>query len=432
MKTTVTMSDEFKKRLYPRLPKIADEFGTAVNVLDEVGIKQSLSDFIDGAKKAGVEGYKQFFAVKATPFPYVLRKVNEAGGGFDCSSITEVLLAREAGALPEDIMFTSNNTTTEEFEVAMSEGGCIMNLDDISFLDHPNFQDKVPETMCFRINPGSLRQDDSVIGIPEEAKYGIMVSEIEEAYTRARAMGVKHFGMHTMICSNDLDYKNLIKTTKMLMGFVKDLNKATGIKINFINLGGGIGIPYKHEDKPFELKKLWNQIAELQADYETNTGEKLNIYTECGRAITGLHGVLVNRAINRKQIYQEHIGVQCAMPALMRPAMYGAYHHIEVVDFLGRLIDSDFAPCRKVSVVGPICENCDRLATGRLLPVIKVGEKDGDFIIVHCTGAHSTAMGFNYNGRTRPGTIMLKEDGDIVWVEMPETITDLLARTRSL
>lgn len=429
---TVTMSNSFKNRLYPRLPEIAERFGIAVNVLDEVGIRETLETMNREALNAGIIGYKEFFAVNTAPFPVVLRIVKEMGCGFDCNSEIDVLLAREAGAEVGDIMFTPNNTTAGEFEVTMDESDSVINLDDVSFLEHPIFDEYVPDTLCFRINPGPLRKDDSVISIPEEAKYGIMVSEINEACTRARSLGAKKFGIQTMICSNNFDYKNLLKTTEMLLGFVQKLRNNTGIHISFINIRACIGIPYKPTDRPFDLVKLFQGIAKLQRDFKAESRRDIDIYTGCGRCVTAPHGVFVNRAINRKMTYQEHIGIHTTIPSLMRPTMCDVYHHIEVVDRHGRLIDVEIAPKRVVNIVGPICENCDRLATQRELPFIHVGEEDGDFVVTHSTGAHSAATGFNHNGRPRPGTIMLRADNQIEWVEKPETIEDLLRRTRGL
>jgi diaminopimelate decarboxylase len=238
------MSNEFKKRLYHRLPEIGQEFGQSIIVLDEVGIRNTVREMIDGAAAAGIKGYKEYFAVKAAPYPFVLRIIKEEGGGFDCSSPIEVMLAREAGALPEDIMFTSNNTTTEEFNIALDEGGSIVNLDDISFLDHPVIQDFTPETMCFRINPGPLRKDDSVIGIPEEAKYGIMVSEISEAYRRAQEMGVKEFGIHTMICSSDNFALSLSLSSDYYITWVGSFDSFT----NAVLFGGTDDITFTNAD----------------------------------------------------------------------------------------------------------------------------------------------------------------------------------------
>ncbi len=422
------MSPDFTNRLSMKLPEIARDFGTPVHVYDEIGIRQTLQFMEDEAEKNQIRGFKEFFAVKALPVPAILRIVKEYGFGFDCSSIPEVILAREAGAEPEDIMFTSNNTTTAEFECALSDGGCILNLDDVSFLAHPIWQSwNFPETICFRINPGPLRQDESVIGRPEEAKYGIMVSQITEAYRKARAMGAKIFGMHTMICSNDLEYRHMVDTVEMLVDFVIKLEKETGIKISFINMGGGMGIPYRPEQDPFYMTSLFRWIGIIQKGLPF----ELKIFMESGRYVTGPHGVFVNRAINRKEIYRNYVGVQCAMPGLMRPAMYGAYHHITVYDKNGDKKNNPWG--HPVNIVGSICENCDRLTeSARDLPYIHVGEDDGDFVVAEDCGAHSAAMGFNYNGRARPGAVMIRSVGSIVMVVRPETVDQLLERTRGL
>lgn len=261
-----------------------------------------------------------------------------------------------------------------------------------------------------------------------------MLSQITEAYTRSREMGATTFGMHTMICSNDLNYENMIKTIRMLIDLSIKLKKETGISISFINMGGGIGIPYKPDDKEFDLEKLVRWMKIIQNGLAGTMSPIPDFYMESGRYMTGPHGFLVNRAINRKDTYQTHVGVQCAMPGLMRPAMYDAYHHIDVVSNDGKLVTfgvNDRHP-KTVNIVGPICENCDRLATQRSLPEIHVGEETGDFIVTHNCGAHAAAMGFNYNGRPRPGAVLFKEDKSFELVVRPETDSDLLARTAGL
>ena len=344
-------------------------------------------------------------------------------------------MAREAGAEGDDIMFTSNNTTFEEFSTALDSPESIINFDDISFLDKPYWGSDIdfPETVSFRINPGKAHQGGDFIGKPEESKYGIMINQINEAYTEAKKMGAKKFGMHTMLCSNDLNFHNVADTIRMLIKFAINLNGQTGIKLSFINIGGGMGIPYKSGDDSFKMDHLLETISSLQKSLPFH----MDFYMESGRYVAGPHGVLVNRAINRKDTYQTHVGVETAMPGLMRPAMYGAYHEISVVDSKSgkdkaEVLDIPKEMWNKVNVVGGICENCDRLATDRSLPPIRVGEIDGDFIVTADCGAYAAAMGFNYNGRTRPKGLLLREDGKVVLVVREEIVSDLLSRTEGL
>ncbi len=425
------MSQDFVNTLSSKLPEIARDFGTPCHVYDEAGIRKTLEFMKGEAEKCGVKNFKEFFAVKALPVPAILRIVKEYGFGFDCSSEVEVILAREAGARPEDIMFTSNNTKTAEFELALSEGGCILNLDDVSFLYHSIWDSmEFPETICFRVNPGDLLKGDgaqlSMSG--SDAKYGIMVSQINEAYQIAQEKGAKTFGMHTMVCSNDLEYRHMVDTIEVLVDFAFQLKKDTNIDISFINIGGGMGIPYRPGQEPFDMGSLLRWMGIIQKGLPFD----LKIYMESGRYVTGPHGALVNRAINKKEIYQEYVGVQTAMPGLMRPAIYGAYHHITVHDGLSGEQKEDALDC-SVSIVGDICENCDRLTDEpRVLPFINTGEIDGDFVVTWCCGAHAAAMGFNYNGRPRPGAVMIRSDNSVVRVVRPETVEHLLGRTDGL
>jgi diaminopimelate decarboxylase len=431
------MSKSFKDRLFPILPKLARDFGTPIHVYDEKGLRHSCELLKAMDRDAEVAYFKEFFAVKACPVPAILRVVKEAGFGFDCSSEIEIMLARQAGAEWNDIMFTSNNTTSSEFAAAYSGEGCIFNLDDISFLEHPMIQEMgFPSDMvCFRVNPGNLlKNEDAQLSMSgEKAKYGIMHTQLEEAYSRARDLGAKRFGLHTMVCSNDLNYKNMAQTVELLFSFVERLEQI-GINVEFINMGGGIGIPYRPEQNEFDMAALFSEIHKIQEKYIQKSGHIVSICMESGRWLMGPHGVLVNRAINRKDIYQTHIGVECGMPGLMRPAIYGAYHHISVCDGDTGLKKSD-DDMELVNIVGGICEDCDRLTIPgepRLLPKIRHGEENGDFIVTHECGAHAAAMGFNYNGRPRPGAVMLGVDGKFSWCTHPENIHTLLSRTEGL
>ena len=406
------ISNKFRNRLFPQLPEISAHFETPFHIYDETGIKETSLFLKDSFR--GIDSFREYYAVKALPNPAVLKIMKEMGFGFDCSSITELILSRKIGAFGQDLMFTSNNTSQEEFEVAASEGGCILNLDDISLID------KVPEmveTICFRYNPGAERDGNSIIGNPTEAKYGVSRQQIAKAYHRARDLGAKKFGIHTMLASNELDYSYMVTTAKMLLELAKDLQHELGITFEFINIGGGLGIPYKPNDLPLNLTSMATEITTLFRQFKNDFGYMPALYMESGRYMTGPHGVLVVSAINRKDIYRTYIGVDACMSALMRPAMYGSYHHI---DILGK---HDTENCETVDIVGSLCENNDKFAIQRKLPAIV----DGDLLIIHDTGAHGHAMGFNYNGKLRPKELMLREDGTVELIRRAETNDDYFA-----
>ena len=410
----MSMSFAFAGRLFSNLPAIAETFGTPFHIYDEEGINQTCVNLKDAF--SGVPGFKEHYAVKALPNPAILKIMHKHGFGFDCSSSIEVELSLEAGARKEDIMFTSNNTTRDEFKQAIA-AGAIINLDDVSFID--KVPGRFPKLICFRYNPGKKRTGNSIIGEPYKAKYGITDNQVVDAYAAARKRGAKRFGIHTMVCSNERDYHYMMETVTMLLSLCKRLEKKLGIRCEFMNIGGGLGIAYKPKDHSMDIETLGTTTARLVEKFETSHGWAPKVFMESGRFITGPHGVLVNRVINRKETYQTHVGVEVAMPGLMRHAIYNAYHHITVLDSNGR-------PCTKrrkevVNVVGSICENCDRLATQRRLPVTRLG----DFIVTHDTGAHGLAMGFNYNGRLRPQELILRSDGTVERIRRAETNDDL-------
>ncbi len=408
------MSPQFEGRLLPRLQKIAAEFGTPFHIYDEEGIRVSCR-YMKSNLGHAARGYRNFFAVKALPNPTVLKVLREEGCGFDCSSIMEVQLALAAGAEPGDIMFTSNNTTHREFSAAREAGG-ILNLDDVSFLKNNTVTPSRETGMSFRINPGAAREGTAIIGKPEEAKYGIMPSQIADAYRHLRDEWlVERFGIHTMVASNQRDWRYMVATVKMLLGWVAELEKDTGIRVEWMNMGGGFGIPYKPGHAPLDLTRMVQGIARAIAEFETKHGWSPLLYSESGRYVTGPSGVLVTTAINRKEIWQTHVGVDASMSALMRPGIYGVYHHV-TVPFARRPKSRE-----RVNIVGPICENCDMFAVLRVLPTIGTG----DLVLVHDTGAHGLAMGFNYNGRTRPQELLLRSDGAVELIRRAETEDDL-------
>jgi diaminopimelate decarboxylase len=405
------MSQDFKDRLYPHLPALAAHFGTPFHVYDEVGIRETGQHLL--AAFARIPCFREYYAVKALPNPNILAIMRQMGFGFDCSSIAELQLAREAGARGEDIMFTSNNTSQEDFHAAAADGACILNLDDISLIAKVPV---MPELICFRYNPGPRRSGNAIIGTPEEAKYGVSHEQIIEAYRQAQARGATRFGLHTMLASNERNSSYMVQTAAMLLEQVEAMSAALGIAFAFINIGGGLGIPYRPEDAPLDLAAMGSEISTLFAQFAARHGSCPALMLESGRYMTGPHGVLVTRAINRKEIYRNYIGVDACMSALMRPALYGAYHHIEVLGKEG-------SPVETVDVVGSLCENNDKFAIQRTLPKIN----DGDLLIIQDSGAHGHAMGFNYNGKLRPQELLLRQDGTVARIRRAEELADYFA-----
>jgi diaminopimelate decarboxylase len=415
-KKTMPMSKDFKARLFPRLEKIADNFGTPFHIYDETGIRKTGERLLKAfARINQLSGFREFFAVKALPNLRIMKILRQIGFGFDCSSSPEVFMAREVGADGNDIYFTSNNTTAKEYKDALSKGGCILNLDDISYIE--KVPGKFPKLISFRYNPGERRTGNSIIGKPAEAKYGVSHDQIVNAYLLAIKRGAKRFGIHTMVASNELNYTYMIETVKMLLEVIQMIRAKLGIEFEFINMGGGLGIPYKHDDIEIPLEVMAKEIYCLLHRFKLENGYVPKLYMESGRYITGPHGVLVTKAINRKEIYRTYIGVDACMSSLMRPGIYGAYHHIDVLE------KEDWPLTTTADVVGSLCENNDKFAIQRALPEIS----DGDLLIIQDTGAHGHAMGFNYNARLRPQELLLKEDGSVELIRRAETLNDYLA-----
>ena len=409
------MPQGFKDRLYPHLDAIAAHYGTPFHIYDEAGIRATGRQV--QAAFADIPGFREFYAVKALPNPAILAIMRDLGFGFDCSSETELLLARSLGARGEKIMFTSNNTSPADFAAAAAEGGCLLNLDDITLVDKVP---AMPELICFRYNPGTRRTGNDIIGKPEEAKYGVSHEQIVEAYRRAMARGAKRFGLHTMLASNELHYSYMVQTASMLLDLVETIGSELGIRFEFINIGGGLGIPYLPDIDPLNIGAMGEEITALFVDFKDRHGFCPALFMESGRYMTGPHGALVTRAINRKEIYRTYVGVDACMSALMRPGMYGAYHHIEVP---ARLAEK---AVETVDVVGALCENNDKFAVQRPLPRIL----DGDLVVIHDTGAHGHAMGFNYNGRMRPQELLLRADGTVALIRREERPEDYFATLR--
>ena len=388
------VSDEFREKLELILPRLVSEFGTPFILYDGDGIERGYSELAALFKNLQ---YRNFFAVKATPEPRILEIMRDLGCGFDCSSIPELLMVRKAGANPEDIMFTSNNTSEQEFRVAAADGGCVLNLDDISLIDRVP---EMPERICFRYNPGPARSGNAIIGDPVESKYGVPDEDIIDAYAKAQKRGATIFGLHAMICSNELNYEYIVENVSMLSDVARRLYNRLGIRLEFINIGGGIGIPYKPEDEPVDISKMAHNITKIMNEFNDEVGYMPKLYTESGRYITGPHGVLVMSVQNIMTKYRKYIGMDACMNANMRPAIYGAYHEISV------LRKNDIDQVEIVDVVGSLCENNDKFAVQRWLPRVEIG----DILIQHDVGAHAVAMGFNYNGRLRPKQLLLKNE----------------------
>ena len=403
------MSQSFQNRLFPIAEDLAAHYGTPFHVYDEIGIRETCDQLNQAF--SGIDGFREYFAVKALPNPRILAIMMEQNFGFDCSSIPELMLSRQVGGRGEDIMFTSNNTTLDEFEFAASEGGCILNLDDISLIDKVP---QLPDLVCFRYNPGSSRTGNIIIGNPVEAKYGITHDQVVDAYRLARDKGATRFGIHTMVASNETDYSYIVETARMLLQLAEMVEKSLGLRFEFLNIGGGLGIPYKPEERPLDLAKMSAAVTQLFTDFKLAHGYVPYMYMESGRWVTGPHGSLITRAINHKNIYRKYIGVDACMSSLMRPGMYNAYHHIDVV---GKTSADKTAV---YDVVGSLCENNDKFAIQRHLPPIQ----EGDLLAIHDTGAHGHAMGFQYNGRLRPKELLLCRDGSVEMIRRAETNED--------
>ena len=359
------------------------------------------------------EGFINYFAVKALPNVNIVRMLGSLGFGADCSSLAELIIAEQAGITGERIMFTSNDTPDEEFRKAY-ELGAVLNLDDITHIEAvERAVGSFPETVSFRYNPGAERTGNAIIGNPVESKYGVTRSQIFDCYRIAKEKGAKHFMLHTMVASNELDASYIVETARMLFMLVNEIRKKTGIIIERVDLGGGVGIPYRPEDKAISFEKLGDEIHRL---YEEMVDYPLKVSFEMGRAITGPYGYLVTRVRHVAHKYKDYVGVDATMADLMRPAMYGAYHHITVPG------KDDWPHDHKYDVTGSLCENNDKFAIDRMLPELE----RGDLLIIHDTGAHGHSMGFNYNGKLRHAEYLIRKDGSIAMIRRAETIEDYL------
>lgn len=391
-----------------QIKKIIEEHKTPFHIYDEAAIRRNAQEFNEEFGK--LNGFREFFAVKALPNPHVLEILKEEGFGVDCSSMAELLLAEKVGFTGDMIMFTSNNTPAEEFQKAV-ELGAIINLDDISHIDFLEENVGLPKTVCFRYNPGATRSGNAIIGDPKEAKYGFTKEQLLTGYEKLKKKGVSKFGLHTMVISNELNEGYFIETSRMIFELVQEIEKKLGIKFAFVNLGGGIGIPYKPSDKAVSYKRVSKEILQAYEEFDM----KVKVFMECGRVITGPYGYLVTTVRHLKDTHKKYVGLDATMADLMRPALYGAYHHITVMGKTGKEDIYD--------VTGSLCENNDKFAIDRKLPKIETG----DIVVIHDTGAHGHAMGFNYNGKLRAAELLLKPDGSVRLIRRAETYEDLFA-----
>lgn len=411
------MSSDFPLS-HSQLVELAKKFPTPFYIYDEKAIRENVKYFYKAFSI--FPSFTEYFAVKALPNPYILKVLESEGCGGDCSSLPELMLCEKSGITGRRIMFTSNDTPAQEFVYAQKLGA-IINLDDITHIDFLKnaLGGKLPDTICFRYNPGPLKEGgNSIIGKPEEAKYGLTKEQMIHAYKICKAEGVKHFGIHTMVASNELNPDFFVDTARIVFELILEVQKECGVNIEFADLGGGVGIPYRPGQKKVDLDYVAKGIKVLYDKMIVPAGlDPLKICFECGRPITGPYGWLVTKAIHEKNIYRNYIGVDASMADLMRPGMYGAYHEVTVSG-------KENAPKDYVyDVSGSLCENCDKFAVQRNLPKIEMG----DLLIIHDAGAHGRAMGFNYNGKLRAGELLLRSDGTVKEIRRRETIEDYFA-----
>lgn len=399
------------------LEKVVAKFPTPFYLYDEGAMKKNFRHFVKAFSV--FPSFKEHFAVKACPNPYILKVLAAMGAGADCSSMAELVLCEKVGITGDAIIFTSNETPAEEYKKA-SELGAIINLDDFTHIDYlEKALGALPKTLYFRYNPGSLKVGgNAFIGKPAEAKYGLTKAQILEAYKGAKARGVEHFGLHTMVASNELSEEFFADTAKLCFELCVEVQKECGVRIEAVDLGGGVGIPYREGEQPVDYELLAKKVKEQYDAILTPARlTPMAIKMECGRPITGPYGFLVARAIHEKHIYRDYIGLDASMADLMRPGMYGAYHKVIIAGKVGAPLTNTY------DVVGSLCENCDKFAVQRALPKIDIG----DFVIICDAGAHARAMGFNYNGKLRAGELLLREDGSIVQIRRRETLEDYFA-----
>lgn len=399
-----------------QLKEIVKEYPTPFHLYDERGIRENARRLKDAF--AWNKGFKEYFAVKATPNPFILKILQEEGCGTDCSSMTELMLSEALGFGDGEIMFSSNATPAEDF-VKAREVNAIINLDDITHIDFLEKTAGIPETICCRFNPGGVfKISTSIMDNPGDAKYGFTKEQMIEGYKRLKELGVKNFGIHSFLASNTVTNEYYPTLAKILFELAVELKEKTGAEIKFINLSGGIGIPYKPDQEGNDIKAIGEGVRKVYEEILVPAGMgDIAIYTELGRFMLGPYGCLVTTAIHEKHTHKEYIGLDASAVNLMRPAMYGAYHHITVMG-------KEDQPCDHMyDVTGSLCENNDKFAIDRMLPKVDIG----DLLVIHDTGAHGFAMGYNYNGKLKSAEVLLKEDGSTQLIRRAEKPEDYFA-----
>lgn len=416
---------------------LANRFKTPFHLYDEACIRKQVRNLNDAFSWNA--GYRNYFAVKATPNPYILQVLKEEGCGTDCSSVAELKLSEKMGFTGDEVMFTSNNTPISEYRVA-KDIGAVVNLDDLLHVDFLHGELGLPELVSFRYNPGPGRTGNVLIGDPKEAKFGATMDQLLAGYKKCKELGVKRFGLHTMVVSNCLKVEELLETARMLFTMVEQIKDKLGIQLEMVNLGGGIGIPYEPHEHTIDVAAVGAGVHALYKELIEAKGlGPVNVVTECGRYITGPAGFLVARVCHRKRTYKNYVGCDASMANLMRPGMYGAYHHITVhkdehppaglppreaavpdnsKDLLSHI------KAKTYDVVGGLCENNDKFAIDRPLdPEPRIG----DVVVIHDSGAHGHSMGFQYNGKPRSAEYLARPDGTTIEIRRAETLDDIFS-----
>lgn len=410
------MSEKIPFVTKEQLEDIASRYATPFYLYDEKGIRETARRV--NKAFSWNKGFKEYFAVKATPTPGILKILHEEGCGADCSSYTELLMADAVGFKGDEIMFSSNDTPAEDFQLARKLNATI-NMDDITHIDFLERVADIPDTVCCRYNPGGhFAIANNIMDNPGDAKYGMTREQLTEAYKRLMAKGVKHFGLHAFLASNTVTNDYYPELARILFKVAVELKEETGASIEFINLSGGVGIAYRPEQPQNDIMEIGEGVRRAYEEVLVPAGMgNVRLYTEMGRYMLAPYGALVSRVIHQKHIYKEYIGLDACAANLMRPAIYGAYHHITVMG-------KENAPCdHKYDVTGGLCENNDKFAIDRMLPEINIG----DLVFIHDAGAHGFAMGYNYNGKLRSAELLLKEDGSVEMIRRAETPADYFA-----
>lgn len=408
MKKTLPFSNDF-------INELVKEYPTPFYLYDEQAIRRNVRRFINAF--ASFPAFQEYFAVKAAPNPHLMQIFKEEGCGVDCSSMAELILAEKCGFSGTNIFMSANDTPIEEF-IKAKEMGAIINLDDITHIDFIEKNIGLPEMISCRYNPGPLRTGNSIIGNPVEAKYGFTRDQIYEGYKILKDKGIKRFGIHTMVASNELNPEYFLETARMMFDLVYKLKVIVGVDIEVINLGGGLGIPYIPEDKPINYEDLATEIMAIYREKIIDRGlYPAKLAFESGRLMTGPYGYLVTRIIHKKDTYKEYMGLDACMANLMRPALYNAYHHITVIGKENESLS------HKYDIVGSLCENNDKFAIDRYMPKLEVG----DLLVFHDVGAHGHCMGFNYNGKLRSAELLWEGDKKVRMIRRAETLEDYFA-----